>query len=92
MKRSCSASTISNLEREQHPPTVPDQVNALVVALGLSPEALLEGMGVALTPPAAAKLPIRLVRAVLQLSRERQADVEDHALALLLLEESERTR
>lgn len=68
-----SASTISNLEREQHPPTVPDQVNALAAALPLSTETLLRAMGVTLTSPAAARLPKRLIDALLQLDQETLA-------------------
>ena len=74
-----SASTISNLEREVHPPTVPDEVNSLCVALSLSPETLLQAMGVRLTPAAAARLPRPLINKLLALSPERL-----HALAELL--------
>lgn len=63
-------STISNLEREQHPPTVPEQVNALCLALSLSPEVLLKDMGIDLTPPTAARLPRRLVLDLLSLPPE----------------------
>lgn len=42
-RMSVSASTISNLEREQHPPTVPDQVNALADILESSGVPFPEG-------------------------------------------------
>lgn len=61
-----SATTISNLEREQSMPSV-EQVNALVIALHISPEQLLGAMGVRLTPPAAARLPRSLVMSLLSL-------------------------
>ncbi len=63
-----SESTISNLEREQHRPIVPDQVNGLIIALRLSAEELLSAMGVNLTTPAAARLPHVLVSSLLRLS------------------------
>lgn len=85
-----SASTVSNMENDKHAPTVPTNVNALVVALGLSAERLLEAMGVTMTPPAAARLPRGLVLAAIQLSPARQAQLEELALGLLLLEDSER--
>lgn len=68
-----SASTVSNLEREQHPPTVPDQVNVLASALPLSVEELLRAMGVNIVPVAAARLPRELVTSLLALSPDRQA-------------------
>ena len=61
-----SATTISNLEREESVPSV-EQVNALVLALRISPEQLLGAMGVRLTPPAAARLPRSLVTSLLAL-------------------------
>ena len=70
-----SESTISNLEREQHPPTVPEQVNSLCVALSLSPELLLADMGVELPPPAAARLPRSLVRDLLSLPPDDLANL-----------------
>lgn len=57
-----SPSTISNLEREQHPPTVPEEVNDLCLALNISPESLLMAMGVRMSPAAATKLPPALIR------------------------------
>lgn len=78
-----SPSTISNLEREQHPPTVPEQVNALVIALGITPETLLQAMGVRMTPPAATKLPRDLLETVLQLDADRLRVVLRLATALL---------
>ena len=73
-----SATTVSNIEREETIPSI-DQVNQLVVALSLSPELLLQAMGVQLTPPAAAKLPRDLVLELLSRTPE-----ELDALALLL--------
>ena len=61
-----STTTISNMEREETMPSV-EQVNALVIALQLSPEDLLRAMGVRLTPLAAARLPRDLVQALLAL-------------------------
>lgn len=64
-----SASTISNLEREQHPPTVPDQVNALAIHLRVPAAALLEKMGVTtLSIPLEGRLPRDTVRALLDLT------------------------
>lgn len=64
-----STTTISNMEREETVPSV-EQVNALVVALGLSPEELLRAMGVRLTPLAASKLPKELIQSLLALDPE----------------------
>lgn len=66
-----SESTVSNLEREQHPPTVPDQVNDLVLALNLSAEELLSEMGVRMAPASASRLPQPLVERLLKLSHEQ---------------------
>lgn len=66
-----SPSTISNLEREQHPPTVPEEVNLLVTALGLSPEDLLRSMGVEMAPPLAARLPRQLLALLIEMTPEQ---------------------
>lgn len=78
-----SASTISNLEREQHPPTVPEQVNQLTSVLPISTEDLLRDMGVVLSSPAAAKLPRSLVDLLLQLTPGEWMGVEIAAHGLL---------
>lgn len=65
-----SPSTISNLEREQHPPTVPDEVNDLVLTLGLSPIELLERMGVRIRPSPLERLPRELQEALERLRPE----------------------
>ena len=78
-----SASTISNLEREQHPPTVPDEVNALVIALGLSPDLLLTKMGVHMTPTPAVRLPRDLLEILFRLDAEQLTVVRRLARGLL---------
>lgn len=65
-----SESTISNFEREQHAPGVPDQFNDIVVALNLSPVLFAEALGMRMTPVGADKLPRRLTRSLLALSAE----------------------
>lgn len=67
-----SKTIVYKLESEQQEPTA-DQVNALAAALPLSVEQLLKAMGVALTPPAAARLPRRLVQALLAMPPQRLA-------------------
>ena len=62
-----SPTTVSNWEREEVGPDR-EQVNAIVVALGLSPEVLLSRMGYRLTPPAASRLPRELLRLLLEMS------------------------
>lgn len=64
-----SATAVSNWENEMNPPSV-EHFNRLVVALRLSAEELLQRMGYNVTPPAAAKLPQTLVRALLALDEE----------------------
>ncbi len=87
-----SASTISNMENSHHRPTIPKNFNALVLALGLSPEELLRAMGVEMTPAPTTRLPRGLVRAAIQLPPARLAQLEEIALGLLLLEDSQRGR
>lgn len=70
-----SNTTVSNIEREETFPS-PDQVNGLVVALGMSPELLLAAMGFQLTPPAAARLPRTLVQGLLEMTPEELAGLE----------------
>lgn len=66
-----SPSTISNLEREMHAPTVPDQVNDLVLALGIPPEALLGAMGVRFARGALASLPVDLSTAIVRMDQRQ---------------------
>lgn len=66
-----SESTVSHFENEQNAPTVPDAVNALVLALNLSPEELLMGMGVRMAPGQSHRLPAALVRKLLTLTPEQ---------------------
>ena len=69
-----SASTISNLEREQHLPTIPDQVNALAIHLRVPAASLLEKMGVTtLSIPLEGRLPRDTVLALLDLTPEELA-------------------
>jgi transcriptional regulator with XRE-family HTH domain len=63
-----SESTISNFEREQHAPGIPDQFNDLVVALNLSPVRFAEALGMRMTPVGADKLPRLLVSSLVGLS------------------------
>jgi transcriptional regulator with XRE-family HTH domain len=67
-----SRAVVSRWENGHTPPTVPEQVNALVLALGLSPEELLREMGVRLTSPAAARLPRELTELLLAMSPAQQ--------------------
>lgn len=81
-----SESTISNLEREQHPPTVPDQVNDLVLALGLSPVTLLSAMGLRFASGEAAGLPQSLLKILVQLGPHGLEAVEETARGQLALQ------
>jgi transcriptional regulator with XRE-family HTH domain len=65
-------STVRRIEAESVEPSVA-QINILVAALPLSAEGLLRAMGVHLTPPAAARLPRRLVQALLAMPPQRLA-------------------
>lgn len=60
---------VYRLETEQQEPTA-DQINVLTATLPLSAEALLRAMGVNLHPPAASRLPSRLVTGLLAMSPE----------------------
>jgi transcriptional regulator with XRE-family HTH domain len=57
-----SPSTISNWEREHHPPDW-QYINRLVLAVGIAPEELLEAMGIHMSSPPQTKLPKELVDA-----------------------------
>lgn len=78
-----SPSTISNLEREQHPPTVPEEVNDLVITLGISPETLLSRMGVRINPPPVGKLDPELIRALGLLTQSETEVVQTIVRGLL---------
>lgn len=73
-----SVSTLSRWESEIRLPDL-QQVNALVVALGLSAEDMIQSMGLSLLPPMAARLPRELVLELLQRGPE-----ELDALLILL--------
>jgi len=70
-----SPTTVSNWERDVTMPGIED-VNPLVVTLRLSPEVMLQKMGVLLTPPAAARLPRELVLSLLELRPEELATIQ----------------
>lgn len=63
-------STVRRIESGEGEPSV-SQINVLVSVLPLSAEQLLREMGVRLTPPAAARLPRRLVQALLAMPPQR---------------------
>lgn len=87
-------SMVSKMESGKLVGLSPDVFRRLTEALRttLGPVELLNAMGYEFIVPPAGKLPRRLVQAALQLSRERQAQLEELALGLLLLEESEREK
>lgn len=82
-------STIKRWEASENKPKL-DDFNLLVAALPLSGDKLLLAMGYRLSPPEAALLPTKLLEAAARLSPRRLATLEDDALGLLLLEDSER--
>jgi len=61
-----SKSTVSRLETEETEPDA-EQINALTLHLSLSPATLLEGMGIRLDVPPAARLPKEFVEDYLAL-------------------------
>lgn len=68
---------VSKIEREQHFPTIPDQLNRLCQYLRVPAEEILAARGVWLTPPAAARLPRALVMGILALPPERLASLTE---------------
>lgn len=89
-----SVTTVRRLENEVTEPSV-RQINALVSALPLSAEELLRGMGISLNPPAASRLPQKLVKDLLVCMEDEEASriVQGVARSLrLALEGSNGTR
>jgi len=70
-----SASTLSRWENELGPPEI-KYIDKLVLALGLSPEELLQAMGISMTPTLAARLPRELVLDLLAAPPEIRAAVQ----------------